>query len=224
MLNVVIAQVNVIGQQQNMLTTVTYANRYGNEIHDHLDDLEHEYQHDNDSEYIPLDDNFFIDDDQHDDATLEPIMENDDTDEENNINTTPQTTHDMSHQIGNPINISNVGRPDLAPATEAYNQSIDAAEDDINNNTASKITGVETKHVQDPKTTGMEQHEEQNENESPVTEKFPDNTTSALIEQPLLSDIDSEKNFDGNEIIMTEEENIQEAERLGRLAATENST
>ena len=50
-----IKRVNTIEKGQKMPNTNTYANRYGDEIHDSLDDFDKKHQHDDCSEYYDSD-------------------------------------------------------------------------------------------------------------------------------------------------------------------------
>ena len=52
----VVARVNAIGLRQKMPIKITYANRYGNEIEDTLEDIDREYDSDDDSSYASSDD------------------------------------------------------------------------------------------------------------------------------------------------------------------------
>ena len=106
----VIARVNAIGLRQKMPSKITYANRYGNEIEDTLEQISHDYDSDDDSTYASTNDDnssdssydsddYDSDDDMHDgDPSLdqeldigEPNVVNDPT-----VNTSPQSRNIVS--------------------------------------------------------------------------------------------------------------------------------
>ena len=102
----VVARVNTIGLRQNMPTKITYANRYGNEIEDTLENVDREYDSDDDPSYASSDDEdssdseYDSDDYDSDDNGLDDHGNN----ENNNI--PPTNELDDNREI-------NAGEPDI---------------------------------------------------------------------------------------------------------------
>ena len=79
----VIAHVNAIGERQKMLIKLIYANRYGKEIEDTLDELDVDSS-DNDLSYRLSDDDSYFDSDNEDDDSESDESNNESSDSDNN--------------------------------------------------------------------------------------------------------------------------------------------
>ena len=92
----VIARVNTIGARQKMPTKLTYANRYGNEIEDTLNEFNVESS-DDDSSYTTSDTNSNSDSDDDNNYTITDMSDNEsnDSDDDNdNDNVMPPNNED----------------------------------------------------------------------------------------------------------------------------------
>ena len=78
----VIARVNAIGTKQNMSTELTYANMYGHEIEDSINELEYNSSSDDDSSYSSHESDDDSDDDS--DNSYSSDSDSDDSEDESN--------------------------------------------------------------------------------------------------------------------------------------------
>ena len=132
----VIARVNAIGLRQKMPTKITYANRYGNEIEDTIDEISHDYSSDDDSTYASSSDEGSSDsdydsDDYDSDGSCPGLMRQQyDRDSSDSDSDSDSDDPDNNQEI-------NVGEPDIVDHPTSNTSS-------KTKNKSSRSTGVGT--------------------------------------------------------------------------------
>ena len=108
----VIDRINAIGMRQKMTTKLTYANRYGQEIEDTIDELQYDSS-DDESSYTPSDD---------DSSTYDSDEESmPDSDDDDNLPPPPDEM-DANPDINVGGKIVNLPTPEISPQSAGVNE------------------------------------------------------------------------------------------------------
>ena len=227
----VIDRVNAIGIRQRMPSKLTYANRYGNEIEDTLDDIT--VTSTDDTSYAPsTTSSFDTSDDEHD-------SDDDDNDDSRPID----AVQDRELRVGRPdivptppaptapTGVSHNPTTSTAVSTRVINLPTATTQNNLGRNTGveANTTSLDDGSIEDMQTTEVDESTETtgvgNEMESSETtgvgDEIIDNSENQSIEQ-LVHDIENVLDQEIEEIHRqhpTEEQAIQEAEQEGRTRA-----
>ena len=198
----VIQRVNQLGREQKMPRTLTFADRHGRELEDRLVDLE-EDDDGSDADYDPADDDSDADDDDDD---LSYFSDADDDDDGNMPPLVPNQEYMPANEFDNDVpqvgaDNDSLGSYDVSESSVSEGDGSEGMNDDesLHDSNPGGNTGV------DPvENTGVDPEENTGVSEIPVPRE-PDHT-----EEPVK---------------MTEEEQFEEAESIGRAnAADEQAT
>ena len=221
----VVSRVNAIGLRQKMPTKITYANRYGNEIEDTLENIGHEYDSDDDSSYASSDsedssdseydsDDYDSDDDvvdEHDELDVNEEIDVGEPDiKEEPAPNTPLHTRNAPAQI--------VNRP-ITPPNNLSNTSTGVRTLDISSDVITetdKNTGVHTADDETVETPGVHASPVANTKVRFAQDQCIDSSTGDMITVETSDDNDD---YQINE--PTESEAVKNAELDGQARAAD---